>query len=530
MNRLGEGNVMRNMIFLLWISLFLLVSSTAYSQSAKRAERSYDPEKVTVTRWLDPTTRPMTYQEYIQGRDFDDTQKIEFIRSSLVETDDYIDIIVNEDLYLSIAGALDTFMLDLQVEGYTINLYTANETSSPAALRDMINQDWQDDDIAGVLFIGDLAVPWYEMYEPDDWGGNHAQFPCDLYFMDLNGFWDDTDQDGMFDVHTGLLDADIWVGRLVASTMSYYGADEVQLLRNYFQKNHSFRTGELRMDDKALAFIDNDWNMFGWGYDVAMAYPSTDSVVDIFETSRDNYIDFLRRSSDNRYEHILICSHSSAFAHYIYYNQNNYQLFHNYEIESFMMQAFTYNLFACSNSRYVEANNMGGWYLFESEYGLLTVGCTKTGSMLCFDDFYAPLGEGATFGDALLRWAQINMETCAGSSSRAWFYGMCLQGDPTLKLARFHDPIGGCEYVTGDFNGSGDLNIADIVASFSRLKTGSPEPALLCECPLGSGDEWAVAMDLNNSCGFNIADIITAFSNLKTGFPELAPCDECPPM
>ena len=73
---------------------------------------------------------------------------------------------------------------------------------------------------------------------------------------------------------------------------------------------------------------------------------------------------------------------------FIYYNHSNYELFHNYEIESFMMQSFTYNLFACSNSRYVEADNMGGWYIFESEYGLLSVGCTKTGSMLCFGDFY----------------------------------------------------------------------------------------------------------------------------------------------
>lgn len=89
---------------------------------------------------------------------------------------------------------------------------------------------------------------------------------------------------------------------------------------------------------------------------------------------------------------------------------------------------------------------------------------------------------------------------------------------------------GGCSYVVGDFNGSGVFNIADIIDSFSKLKTGGPEADLLCECPPGGGNFWAVAMDVNNSCNFNIADVVIAFSKLKTGLPELVPCEQCPPL
>ena len=84
-------------------------------------------------------------------------------------------------------------------------------------------------------------------------------------------------------------------------------------------------------------------------------------------------------------------------------------------------------------------------------------------------------------------------------------------------------------YVVGDYNGSNAFNVADIVEGFSKLKTGSPDPFLLCECPPGSGNAWAVAMDVNNSCGFNVADIVSGFSRLKTGSPELVPCSLCPP-
>ncbi len=91
-------------------------------------------------------------------------------------------------------------------------------------------------------------------------------------------------------------------------------------------------------------------------------------------------------------------------------------------------------------------------------------------------------------------------------------------------------PVSGCDYVIGDFNGSGSFNISDIIDGFSKLKTGSPDAAYLCECPLGSGVEWVVAMDVNNSCAFNVSDIINGFSKLKTGAPELVPCGDCPPV
>lgn len=84
-------------------------------------------------------------------------------------------------------------------------------------------------------------------------------------------------------------------------------------------------------------------------------------------------------------------------------------------------------------------------------------------------------------------------------------------------------------YIVGDFNGSGAFNVADIVDSFSKLKTGSPDPGLECECRLGSGIVWAVAMDVNNSCTFNVADVVSGFSYLKTGSPEPVPCEDCPP-
>jgi len=85
------------------------------------------------------------------------------------------------------------------------------------------------------------------------------------------------------------------------------------------------------------------------------------------------------------------------------------------------------------------------------------------------------------------------------------------------------------DFIVGDFNGSLQFNVADIVSSYSRLATGSPNPALQCECPPGSGQELAAAMDVNNTCAFNIADVVVAYQRLSFGQPEFQPCQYCPP-
>ena len=80
-------------------------------------------------------------------------------------------------------------------------------------------------------------------------------------------------------------------------------------------------------------------------------------------------------------------------------------------------------------------------------------------------------------------------------------------------------------YIPGDFNGSGEFNVADIVESFSNLSTGAPEGGLICECPPGSGNGWAVAMDVNNNCVFNVADVVVAYQRLAFGQIEFVPSE-----
>jgi len=472
------------------------------------AQSGFDYKSVNPLRWMDPHRNPVAYQEYQQGRSFARDLDIRLVYEGS-KGNVPICIVINTLLQPLIGSGFSQFVADLELEGYAPNVYTATNNGDEAALKSVLISEWNTRGVAGAIMIGDLPIAWYEMTEPPDWGGAHVEFPIDLYFMDLDGDWIDQDFDGLYDEHQdgpGDMEADIWVGRLLAINLTDHGASEVAMMNNYLDKNHRYRSGELRLQDKALAYIDNDWHTSGWEYDVALAYPATDAVTDIYQTNREDYMLRVRESAGNQYENLLICSHSSPWAHYLYWGTGtyDYSLFHNYEIEQIDVQVLFYNLFACSNTRYVEEDDMGSWYIFQSTYGLVSVGSTKTGSMLCFDDYYAPLGNGATFGEAFLSWCIEDIETCAGSSSRPWFYGMCLLGDPTLRLSRFLVLVNH----TGDVTGDGTIDLADVVFVINYLFRGGTTPD-----PLSWGDPTA-------DCIINVADVIFLLNYLYKNGPS----------
>jgi hypothetical protein len=469
--------------------LFLILGVTVSINGYLWAQSDFDYRNVTRLRWMDPDRNPITYQQYRQSREFAVFPDVKAVYYGS-KGDKPICIVINNSLYMAIPGSFSVFLSDLESDGYVPNVYTMLNDGDEVALKDILISEWEDRDISGAILIGDLPVAWYEMTV---WG--EEEFPIDLFFMDLDGRWLDADFDGLYEDHqdgAGDMEADIWVGRLLALNLTYHGASEIDMMNNYFDKNHRYRNGELRLSDKALAYIDNDWCMYGWESEVAMAYPLTDAVIDPYQTTREDYMLRVRQTTGNQYENLLICSHSSPWAHYLYWGDGayDYSLFHNYEIEIIDVQVLFYNLFACSNSRYVEADDMGDWYIFQSIYGLVSVGSTKTGSMLCFSGYYEPLGNGASFGEAYLSWCVNHMETCAGDESRPWFYGMTLLGDPTLKLSRY------MENQTGDVTGDGMINIADIVSLVNYLFRGGDAPN-----PMRLGDP-------NADCQVNIGDLI----------------------
>lgn len=350
-------------------------------------------------------------------------------------------IAVNWDLYPSIKASLERYVMDLANDGYYATIYQI-KNGTPQEFRSFLSSKYP---ILGALLVGNVPVPWFEMdddYDPVKKTNTlHAEFPCDLYYMDLNGTWTDADADGKFSGHPSNVQPEIWISRLWTPTSA--GNDAV-LINNYFDRNHRYRKGLMGNSRTALAYVDDDWKNFGdCAFDLQLPAASIEVITDPEATDADRY-----KTEVNQHRGwAQICAHSSPNGHSfkIQGGKNSEWVPNTYLRDINPPNAFFYNLFACSNARFTEQDYMAGWYLFDKpdsseSNGMGVVGSTKTGSMLIFENFYGPMGKGKVLGDAYKDWWNA-LGPDHDLGERQWYYGMALLGDPTLNWWSGATPI-----------------------------------------------------------------------------------------
>ncbi len=336
-------------------------------------------------------------------------------------------VVVNDTLAPLIQNELNQYQQDLINEGYgvTITAWTL-AGSTPAQLKDyLISQ--QPHGLVGAVLVGDLPIALY--YHANDFYGAASTFACDLYYMNLNSTWTDSNSDGKFDTVSGDSRPQIWVSRLVASNLPAMGTME-DLVKNYFAKNHAYRTQNKTLPQRACAMIytnpphDNGWSL-SWANTLGLAYSDYEAIGNPDFTTTT-----YRAKLAAGYEFMYLCAHSSASLH-----QFENGSYHNSSIPGDNPKVWFYNLFACSNCDYTYTNNMGSCYITTADGGLVADGSTKTGGMLSTYYYMEALGQHQCFGEAFKAWWQHVLISSTNDTYISWFYGMVLLGDGTLTIA-----------------------------------------------------------------------------------------------
>lgn len=362
-----------------------------------------------------------------------------------------IGIIVNKNLYPFVNRSVDNYIKDLgAIEGHEVwtNRDDFSNDNNIEGMKGQIQEWYTENDIEGVILIGDLPIAEYET-ENDFGKYGYAKFPCDLYFMDLDGQWLDNVQDGgwsgnaktgVFDDHQGNREMEIWVSRISASILNGLG-DEQAIINRYFDRVRDRMRGNDPLPSKALHFCnDQEWpGCYDWGGYGTLGYASGE-ITDYrrtfatgFQDTPENWKNALREGV----EYAAIFEHSSASSHSLtgggFYSDTYLSMAR--EPEGITNARF-YNLFACSNSRYTSYNNLGGLYAL-GQNGLLSIGSTKTGAMLGYEYFNRPLSQDSTFGEAFRQWVNDYVIGYWSQGMVEWHYGMCLQGVGNLKLSKY---------------------------------------------------------------------------------------------
>jgi hypothetical protein len=329
---------------------------------------------------------------------------------TIAHTSDLL-LITDEGLYDSITPDIDRYVQELQSQNCSVNL-TLWQGGTAVDLKSLIRAHYEADAIGGVFLVGTLPCAWYEH---EGFFGYEA-FPTDVYFMDLNADWQDTDHDGVFDYHSAL-DLDVFISRIDGTS------DQIHW---YFEKIHAYRTGELVGDENAFIFKDNDWIDFEKGSTFGLENLfSNVSITDTIEkTIKQEYLQELSPAGPQYvYQWIhsypsLLCIKEGDLYNYLYAS----------EISNNNLGGLFFNLFNCSASRFTE-ENIAMTYLTGTDYGLATTGTTKPGGNYYPKAFHHLLSQGNTWGEAFRGWYNHY-----GVTDDRWFLGMVILGDPMLAI------------------------------------------------------------------------------------------------
>jgi len=255
--------------------------------------------------WFSPNGQlPGTYEEYMKTHPLKPvffSEQLEYY-TKIESNVNKISVLVDLFLYPLISVNLNQYIDDLNNEGYNVVVQSVSG-GSPKDIKTWVIEQYNQGSI-GFVFIGDIRAAWAEV--------SGDVFPCDLFYMDLDGNWEDRDNDGDYEIHTsgsGDMGPEVFVGRIYASTLKY--DIEYKLVNSYLSKIHSYRIGELTQPWRGLEYVEEDW--YDMDVFLRLIYGSNINRYDSgFNTTAEDYLDKM----DFGQNFVQVCAHSYSGGHY----------------------------------------------------------------------------------------------------------------------------------------------------------------------------------------------------------------------
>ncbi|MBD3378687.1 hypothetical protein GF406_26910 [candidate division KSB1 bacterium] len=363
--------------------------------------------------------------------------------SSLFETgSSRICIIVTENIASELTQELQRFQADLFQTGYSSTLLSFQKGDAQGLRQFLIQLYQESQSLQGAILMGDLPYIMFEMNQ--NWGApygypGYERFPCDLFYMDMDGIWTDSKDDGrvkpdngFYDTIADPLDLEIWVSRVRVDNLISLG-EEIELLQHFLDQNHRMRHRN-RDNARALAYIDDQWEHYGTDDKSNLAQLYAPNRIDlVHEPESTTAADYKHNQLEQSFELIHVRSHGSAYSH-SFEEQNRSQI-KAVSANDYLQAdptALFYSFFVCSAANFGMNNYLLGNITFNPDFpALVSWGSTKVGGMWNEGPFYEQLAEGKPIGQAFIHWFN-QMSLAQPDKAPRWWYGMTLLGDASV--------------------------------------------------------------------------------------------------
>ncbi|MCZ2809773.1 MAG: C25 family cysteine peptidase [Candidatus Bathyarchaeota archaeon] len=423
----------------------------------------------------------------------------ETLATSTIEQKPLVCVLVNSTIFADIKFSLDQYAFDLENSGFAVKILETGQLleETPEGIRSYLQENLRHK-LEGCLLVGDIPGALFET--------GAREFPTDLYYMDLDGLWTDSDKDMIYDEHSGNVAPEIWIGRLKVPDVA---GDEASLINHYFDKNHRYRIGTLTLPWwRGLLYIDDGGTGANTEDDVESSLSKMYSdIVFVKDRATTNATDYKNRIDDPLgYQWMYLMCHGTHENHTFMVPPEEPEIsngswfrwdgtVYSSDYRSIDPRIFFYHFVVCSASLYTEPDYLAGSAVFGNDYGLLAVGSTEIISTLPVSGFYGSLSEGKCIGNAFREWAVGLHETYDYLERQ--FYGLTLIGDPTLRL--YHEIH--------------DVAVTDISVS---LANASGEETLTIEVAVENQGDFNETLDVAIYYDF------TSFDNTDVTLPSEA--------
>src|SRR5688572_2356091 len=174
----------------------------------------------------------------------------------------------------ALGGELNRLQQDLTADGWVVIRRNVSMHDSPQSVKDQIRSVYNSDpaNVKALFLFGHIPVAYSGNIAPDEHANHRGAWPADVYYGDVDGAWTDhsvnvttaertpnhnVPGDGKFDQSEPPSSVELMVGRVDLHDMTCYAnksnsRSEIDLLRQYLNKNHAFRVGDITVERRAL--------------------------------------------------------------------------------------------------------------------------------------------------------------------------------------------------------------------------------------------------------------------------------------
>lgn len=191
-------------------------------------------------------------------------------------------VLVDSTMRQPLTNELKNFEMDLLKEGWDVTVLAVPraetfDSGKVNRVRALIKQEWNASrDLGAIVLVGRVPVPYSGVIVPDGHPDHQGAWPADGIYGDHNGNYTDRTSnqvntsrpvnanrigDGKFDQSLFNTDVDIPVGRIDFYNLPQFAKSETDLLKNYFAKNHDYRTGTWNVTMGGI--IDDNFGAYG---------------------------------------------------------------------------------------------------------------------------------------------------------------------------------------------------------------------------------------------------------------------------